>query len=79
MRDLLAPKTVEKLRRIAQGASRGARHAAWAFEAFDGSGERALASLVDERRVASARQSLEYVRSAPASHADVPRTVTGED
>lgn len=73
MRDLLAPETVEQLRRIAKGASRGARHAAWALEAFDGDEERAIAALVDERRVASARRSLEYVRSTPASHAYVPR------
>jgi hypothetical protein len=72
MRDLLAPETVVQLRRIGAGASRGARHAAWALEAFDGDEERATAALVDERRVASARQSLASVRSVPTSAAYVP-------
>jgi hypothetical protein len=72
-RDLFSREGVLQLRRIAAAASRGSRAAAWAIETFDGDEELATAALVDEARIASARRSLEYVGSSPASVMWVPR------
>ena len=71
--DLLAADVVTRLRAIGSASARGARHAAWAIEAFDGDDELATAALTRDAALDDARRSLEYVRSSAAAEVLVPR------